>query len=62
VWIFDFVNCSHFVDDIKYGNNIIRAIEPLEDIAFLFYYLEEEDPIMNCQGGSHIMLGVFTKK
>ena len=37
------------MDDIKYGNNIIRAVEPLEGIRIVFYCLEDEDPTMNFQ-------------
>jgi hypothetical protein len=42
------------VDDIKYGNNIIRFVEPLKDIGFVFYCPEDEDPTINfCGGGTN---------
>jgi hypothetical protein len=50
------------VDDIKYGNNIIRAVEPLEGIGFVFYCPEGEDPTMNFREGGQIMPRVFMEK
>jgi hypothetical protein len=62
VWIFDSVIRNHSVNDIKYGSNIIKAIELLGDIGFVFYCSIEEDPMMNFWEGSHIMPRVFTER
>jgi hypothetical protein len=47
MWVFYLLTHSHSVDDIKYGNNIIRFVEPLKDIGFVFYCPEDEDPTIN---------------
>jgi hypothetical protein len=44
MWVFDPATCRHTVDDIKYCNNIIRAVEPLGRIGFVFYCPKGEDP------------------
>jgi hypothetical protein len=48
-WVFDLTIHRCTMDDIKYGNNIIRAVEPLEGIRIVFYCPEDEDPMMNFQ-------------
>jgi hypothetical protein len=50
------------VDDIKYGNNIIRAMESLGGIGFVFYCPKGEDPTMNFREGGQIMPHVFMEK
>jgi hypothetical protein len=51
MWVFDPTIYRHTVDDIKYGNNIIRIVEPLGGIGFVFYCPEGEDPTMNFREG-----------
>jgi hypothetical protein len=62
MWVFDPTTYRHTVDDIKYGNNIIRVVEPLGGIGFLFYCHEGEDPTMNFREGGKIMPRVFMEK
>jgi hypothetical protein len=59
MWVFDPATHRHMVDDIKYGNNIIRAVEPLGGIGFVFYCPEDEDPTMNFREGGQIIPCVF---
>jgi hypothetical protein len=46
MWVFDPTTYRHTMDDIKYGNNIIRAIVPLGGIGFVFYCPEGEHSTM----------------
>jgi hypothetical protein len=62
MWVFDPTTYRHTMDDIKYGNNIIRAVEPLGGIGFVFYCLEGEDPTMNFREVGKIMPPVFMEK
>jgi hypothetical protein len=50
------------MDDIKYANNIIRAVEPLGGIGFVFYCPKDEDPTMNFWEGEQIMPRVLMEK
>jgi hypothetical protein len=47
MWVFEPATYRHTMDDIKYGNNIIRTIKPLGGIGFVFYCLEGKDSTMN---------------
>jgi hypothetical protein len=47
MWVYDPATHRRMVDDIKYGYNIIRVVEPLGGIGFIFYCPKDEDPTMN---------------
>jgi hypothetical protein len=47
MWVFDPATHRHTMDDIKYGINTIRAVEPLGGIGFVLCCLEDEDSTMN---------------
>jgi hypothetical protein len=51
MWVFDPTAHRHTIDDIKYGNNIIRVVELLKGLGFVFYCPEDEDPTMNFREG-----------
>jgi hypothetical protein len=44
MWVFDPTTQRRTMDDIKYGNNIIRAVEPLGALDFCFIALKMKIP------------------